>query len=109
VFKVLVKGVALDHFLFKMPDPLTGNTVFLGNYACALPGRLLEDSGALFQFVAFHLQTCVLRVCVWSPGSATLKENGIKFVLTLMCFGDVEEVVAFSFFLRFLFFLKWII
>jgi len=60
---VLVAGVALDRFLFKVNDPLTGNTVYLGNYACAL------------------------------PGSSTLKENGIKYVLTLMCFGEAEEAL----------------
>jgi protein-tyrosine phosphatase len=60
---VLVPGVALDRFLFKVNDPLTGNVVYLGNYACAL------------------------------PGSSTLKENGIKFVLTLMCFGEAEEAL----------------
>ncbi len=48
---VLVRGVALDRFLFRTHDPLTGNNVFLGNYACAL------------------------------PGSATIRDNGIKWVV----------------------------
>lgn len=47
---MLVKGQPVDRFLFRVRDPLTGNSVFLGNYACAL------------------------------PNSATLKENGIKCV-----------------------------
>jgi hypothetical protein len=56
-----VKGSMLDRPLFSYEDPITGNRLFLGNYVAAL------------------------------PGSATIEDNKISCVLTLIQLGDKDD------------------